>query len=71
MRYEQVQSDKKLSRIRHSAAALCYALAWLSMVVLIGIVSVAELLQGDADFSPDSAATERLTHAAVPRRIHP
>lgn len=39
--------DKGLLRIRYGAAALCYGFAWLSMVALIGMLTIAEALQGE------------------------
>ena len=37
--------ENPLLRIRHSVAALCFGLAWLSMVTLITMLTVAELLE--------------------------
>lgn len=41
-------------RIRHSAAALCYGFAWLSMIALIAMVAVAEAIQGEVAVNADS-----------------
>jgi hypothetical protein len=61
-----------LLRIRYSAAALCYGFAWLSMVALIGMLTIAELLQGQEEtaVSGDSGDADAVARLHVVRRPH-
>jgi len=67
-RYKPFGGDRKLLRIRHSAAALCYGFAWLSMVALIAMVAIAELLQGETAVRDDSADADTFARLNVVRR---
>lgn len=64
--------DKSLLRIRYSAAALCYGFAWLSMVALIGMLTIADLIQGEAEaaVSGDSRDADTVARLHVVRRTH-
>ena len=59
-----------LLRIRHSAAALCYGVAWLSMLALIATLAIAEILQGEAEagVSGDSRDPDNVARLHVVRR---
>jgi hypothetical protein len=61
-----------LLRIRNSAAALCYGVAWLSMVALTATLTIAEILQPDAraEISSDSRDAGSVAHLHIVRRIH-
>jgi hypothetical protein len=56
-----------LLRIRHSAATLCYGFAWLSMMALIAMVTIAELLLGEA--AGDALDADTVAHLNIARRI--
>jgi hypothetical protein len=58
-----------LLRIRHSAATLCYGFAWLSMMALIAMVTIAELLLGETVASGDALDTDTVAHLNIARRI--
>jgi hypothetical protein len=62
------QRGKNLLRIRHSAATLCYGFAWLSMIALIAMVTIAELLIGEAAPSGTSLDANTLARLNVARR---
>lgn len=55
-------------RIRNSAAALCYGVAWLSMVALIATLTLADILQGQAGAEAAVAGASR--HADGVARLH-
>ena len=59
-------------RIRHSAAVLCYGVAWLSMVALIATLAIAEVLQGEGDaeagVNGDSRGPDNVARLHVVRR---
>jgi hypothetical protein len=61
-----------LLRIKHSAAVLCYGVAWLSMFALIAMLAVAEVLQGEGDaeagVNGDSRDTDNVARLHVVRR---
>lgn len=54
------ERDRKLLRIRHGAATLCYGFAWLSMIALIAMVTIAELLVGEAAGGSETLDTDTL-----------
>jgi len=57
-------------RIRHSAATLCYGFAWLSMIALIAMVTIAELLLGEAAGSSEALDEDTLARLNIARRTH-
>jgi hypothetical protein len=57
-----------LLRIRHNAATLCYGFAWLSMVALIAMVTIAELLLGEAAVNGDALDADSLARLNIARR---
>jgi hypothetical protein len=68
-RYKIVQRDTNLLRIRHSAATLCYGFAWLSMMALIAMVTIAELLLGEAAASGDGLDADTVARLNIARRV--
>jgi hypothetical protein len=60
-----------MQRIRHSAAAVCYGCAWLSMVALIAMLAVAELIQGKARARGDWTDADAPARLYVVRRPRP
>ncbi len=56
-------------RIRHSAATLCYGFAWLSMMAVIAMVTVAELLLGEAVANGDALDADTVARLNLARRI--
>ncbi len=55
-------------RIRHSAAALCYGFAWLSMVALIAMIAIAEALRGEVKVNADTADADTFALLNIARR---
>ena len=56
-------------RIRHRAATLCYGFAWLSMMALIAMVTIAELLLGEAAATGDALDTDAVARLNIARRV--
>ena len=55
-------------RIRHGAATLCYGFAWLSMIALIAMVTIAELLVGEAAGRSEALDADTLARPNLPQR---
>jgi hypothetical protein len=68
-RYKVLEKGTNLLRVRKSAASLCYGFAWLSMVALIAMISIAELLMGESGVSSPSLDAETRAHLSIGRRI--
>ena len=56
-------------RIRHSAATLCYGFAWLSMMALIAMVTIAELLLGEAAAGGVALDADTVARLNLARRV--